>query len=389
MRRPVNLGELSFYWRMVDRQTLSVPSPVPKFLPFSFGFDPALQLILQHPNGEVLRCLKRVYLENHNIGYMQPDHALADKYGQDFLKYIHRSLASLGRPVRSILEVGCGGCYILRELKETGYDVYGIDPSPVTARYGRQFGIPIVSAFYPIPHDLGHMDVILSCGILEHINDPVPFLRAHTKDLKPDGVLILSTPDHGRFISLSDVSMILHEHFNYFDEESLRNALAEAGFEVLDLDHAGYGASLYCLARPARGADRPNKNRAAREESWTKFHRFSNRVSASLQKMERYLAPLLKDRSASVGFYVPLRALPYLSLLKVFRGVRFFDDDPGIHGKYFDNFDIPVENFEDLRRDPVTHLLVMSLPHVPVIERKVRSTFGDRIQIASLELIIS
>ena len=31
---------------------------------------------------------------------------------------------------KKILEIGCGGCYLLEKLKKLKYEVYGIDPSP-------------------------------------------------------------------------------------------------------------------------------------------------------------------------------------------------------------------------------------------------------------------
>jgi hypothetical protein len=97
----------------------------------------------------------------------------------------------------------------------------------------------------------------------------------------------------------------------------------------------------------------------------------------------------VNDRSVNLGFYVPLRALPYLSILKVFDGIRFFDDDPGVHGKYFDGFDVPVENFQDLQARPVTHMIIMSLPHAPAIAKKIRGHFDERIAVRALAEIIA
>jgi SAM-dependent methyltransferase len=376
MGRPIDLGELSFYWRMVDH--FAAPSDVATFLPFAFGFEPRTQLITQAPNLHVLETLKRTYLEDHNIGYMQEGHALASKYGQDFLAFIRRVLTGSGHVVTSIMDVGCGGCYILNALKAEGYKVFGVDPSPVARRLGQELGVPIATGFYPVRHGFGKMDVILSSGVLEHVPDPAGFLRTHQSDLAPGGHIIISTPDNAPSIALGDVSMILHEHISYFDEDSLRRVVAEAGYEVEEIGLAGYGQSLYCLARAASDSG----------GTWEKFSRFSDRLARSLDSFHVHVRHLLAYPSVSLGFYVPLRALPYLSVLKIFDGVRFFDDDPGVHAKYFDGFDAPVENFQDLQADPVTHMIVMSLPHAPAIARKLRSRFGDRMVVQSLAEII-
>ena len=383
----IDLGDLSFYWRMADEP--ASPSIVPKFLPFTFGFNSQLQLITQEPHPAVLQALERIYLEDHNIGYMQPGHALADKYGQDFLKFIRQSLSSIQRPVRKILDVGCGGCYVLRELKSAGFDVFGIDPSPVTSRFAEQFGIPVATGFYPCDHNHGEMDVVVSSGILEHVPDPLTFLRSHLNDLPGDGHIIVSVPDSEPSIVLGDVSMILHEHISYFDEGSLRNLITAAGFEVITIGKATYGCSLYCFARVPHNEQPSNLIQRNVVEGDAKFEVFGNRLSQSVRKMDNYLRPLLNNPDASIGFYVPLRPLPYLSIMKIFSGFRFFDDDPGVHGKYFDGFDVPVENFQDLKNRPTTHMAIMSLPHAKVIEQKIRSSFGDRIAVTSLEHILS
>jgi hypothetical protein len=74
--------------------------------------------------------------------------------------------------------------------------------------------------------------------------------------------------------------------------------------------------------------------------------------------------------------------------MKVFAGVRFFDDDPGVLGKYFDGFDVAVEDFAALQSKPVTHMIIMSLPHAPGIAKKLRARFGDKMVLRTLSEII-
>src|SRR5262249_39718890 len=273
------------------------------------------------------------------------------KYGQDFLRFIHASLAHSPRPVRRLMDVGCGGCYVLGELKKSGYDVFGIDPGPTAARLAAKRGIPVATGFYPLDHGFGKMDVVLSSGTLEHVPGPVAFLRGHHADLTDDGLMIVSVPDSTPSIVLGDLSMILHEHISYFDEDSLRRVVTAAGFEVIQTGTATYGASLYCVARRAKS---PAPIEDAGDD---KFDRFTADVAFACHRFESHVRPLL---SGSLGFYVPLRPLPYLSRMKAFSGFRFFDDDPGVHGKYFDGFDVPVENFADLQARPVDHMVIMS-----------------------------
>ncbi len=390
MEQQMDVGSLSFYWRMVNPTAAPEASDLPEFLPFGFAYDRELRLVRQIRNDQVEAALRQTYLMNHNIGYMQLGHALAERYGQDFLRFFDQVNTRAPAPIRSILDIGCGGCYLLHEFQKRGLEVYGVDPSPTAARQGAALGIPITVGFYPVEHPYGQMDAVVSSGVLEHVPNPVEFLWAQHRELQDDGLLLLATPDSEPSIALGDLSMVLHQHLSYFDEESLRCVLAAAGFEIVLLSRAHYGASLYCAARKAKRPPDGTVVPTVYHGPDTKFARFKARCKAGLARMEAYLRPLLANSSAEVGFYVPLRALPYLSRLGIFTGFRFFDDDPGVHGQYFDGFrTVPVENYDDLQRRPVTHMIIMSLPHAPVIGRKLRQRFGAAMAVTTLETILT
>lgn len=388
----LDLGKLSFYWRHVKANELDLPSSIPAFLPFVFAFDSDLQLIIQESHAEVLNYLEKVYLQDQNIGYMQADHELAKKYGGELLAFVNQCLKIHHIEFPHVLDIGCGGCYILNALKQQGCSVYGIDPSPMALRFGKKFDIPIVVGFYPLEptqrNDFGNrkMDIILSSGLFEHVPDPGAVLAAMFNDLQPDGWLIICVPDSEQSIALGDISILMHEHLSYFDEESLSRLVSSQGFDVLAMERAGYGASLYCCAR--RSA---NPKPALAMERSDKFLRFCEKASQNIVKVGQVITTILQDRNNSLGFYVPLRALPYLSTLKLksHRGIRFFDDDPGVYQTCFDGFfDIPVENFSDLKKQPVSHMLVMSLPHADVIEKKIKTVFGNEIEVIKLETVL-
>jgi hypothetical protein len=136
-----SLGDMPFYWRMLgslDADRLGVPD----FLPFGFSFIPGLQLVTQSGNPRVLEWLRRVYREDANVGYLQEGHALALPYGDEFLRFLDRLVEHGTRP-RSVMEIGCGGMYLLRILKERGLEACGVDPSPVARHSAARYGIEL------------------------------------------------------------------------------------------------------------------------------------------------------------------------------------------------------------------------------------------------------
>jgi len=374
----LKLGKLGFYWRMTDAP--NVPrNPVPDFVDFSFAFLEDSQLIIQTRDSQIFRHLETVYNENYNVGYLQEGHALAEAYGGDFIACIKSALLQYNSEARRITEIGAGGCYILKKLRELGYETTAVDPSPVAVQKGDEFGIDVMPEFYPTKTKMPRSDLIIHYDVLEHVDQPSEFLRHHMADLNEGGLLVFAVPDCSPYIALGDISMILHEHLNYFDEESLRNTVEAAGFEVLKIFKGSHGGVLYCVARAAAGVElyEPKLGTA-------KFNAWVDRV--------RHLSGLVGDfieqgtaPGHTLGCYVPLRAIPYLSMSGIFN-VRFFDDDPGIHNKYFDGFKISVENMDALKARPVTDLLILSFAFGDKIRNRINKQIpGHMMKIRCLE----
>jgi hypothetical protein len=76
-------------------------------------------------------------------------------------------------------------------------------------------------------------------------------------------------------------------------------------------------------------------------------------------------------------------------LMSTFKGFRFFDDTDHWHRNFFDGVDVPIENFNDLKIKPVSDIIIMSLTFGGRIKEKINSTFGNQINVLTLnELII-
>ena len=375
----LSLGDIAFYWRMLDRYP-PVADGMPAFLPFDFSVDAALGLVIQRRNPLVLAWLKRVYELDSNVGYLQEGHALAEKYGTDFLDFMRNSLLGDAAGGRRIFEVGCGGGYLLARLATAGHDVAGIDPSPVAARVAEKAGFAMFREFYPAESFRERADVIFHYDVLEHVEDPVAFLRAHHRNLTEAGHIVIAVPDCTESITRGDISMVIHEHLNYFDGESLAATVRAAGFSPMRVERSRYGNVLYCLA--SRGASTASAA-GAQAAGRGKFARFASKVSDARARFREFAEPVLADAQASLALYVPLRLIPYACGLGK-AGFRFFDDDPGVRGKYFDGFNVPVEGFEDFVRNPTTHVVIGSFAFAEAIGRRIRENVRAPVTMATL-----
>ena len=136
----------------------------------------------------------------------------------------------------SVLDIGCGGGVALSQIrnKYSNAKVIGIEPSPLAKRASQKFGFELIEEFYP-PKQRSRVSgakIILHYDVLEHIN-PHWFLEDIYRDLSADGVVIFSVPDCTTAIENGDISMLIHEHLNYFSVDSLMFLVRQASFRTL------------------------------------------------------------------------------------------------------------------------------------------------------------
>jgi SAM-dependent methyltransferase len=357
-----DLNEMPFYWRVHKKDATHHPG-IPKRLPYSFGVVPELGLLIERRSESLLACLEEVYRAESNVGFMQDGHSLAQGYGGDFLDFIGRVTAPLG--IHRVVEIGCGGCYLLEKLRERGYDVTGIDPSPIAASKGKEKSIRVIPDFFPSAQMDFEADLIFHVDVFEHVPDPVGFLRCQREHLSENGYVIINVPDCTSSIAAGDISIAFHQHLNSYDDRSLYNAVVASGLHVVTIEKSKFGGSLYCLAS-AQKPKAPFKITVPEGRA----EEFLLKAARAQARFKALAAPLFAA-GVDVGLYMPLRAIPYLASIQQLEGFRLFDDIAHWHRGYIDGLDIAIENFEDLVARPPAHLFIMSLTFGDVVKNKV------------------
>ena len=384
MNNVISISNLPFFWRIKKHVQDKVPEIPERFL-FEFSIIPEIQLIIEKRNHDLDRHLSDVYKLDANIGFLQDGHALADSYGTEFVSFIDESLEVNNVSLKLATEIGCGGGYVLQKLLNKGIKVKGIDPSPLAARQGEKLGFPVLKEFYPTPKLHEKSDLIFHYDVLEHVSDPMNFLAHNFEDLNVNGILAFGLPDCTESIEHGDISMAMHEHMNYFDDNSLRLALTRAGFQEITIKKSNHGGLLFACAR------KTSEIKAAYTDntSISKLHSFEEKFNRYALKMKRFIDDMnSRNKDAVLGFYVPLRAFPYISYFKLKHDFRLFDDSASLYQGFYDGIDIPIENFEDLVKSPPTHVIIMTFRFADVIERKIRNKLGDKIMVASLRSFV-
>jgi SAM-dependent methyltransferase len=159
----------------------------------------------------------------------------------------HLFVVPLGPDAR-YLEIGCGFGFALDFARRAlGLGVLGVDPSPFAAAGVRILGLPIITDYLRQDTDLGggRFDLVVASEVVEHIHEPVAFLRLIARHLLPDGVLILTTPNASSAAPTTPQGILIPLlsagwHYILYSANGLERVLRSAGFnrvEVVVRDH--------------------------------------------------------------------------------------------------------------------------------------------------------
>ncbi|MDM0033299.1 class I SAM-dependent methyltransferase [Variovorax sp. J22P271] len=156
-----------------------------------------------------------------------------------FREHLESVLAIIRRhfTTRSLIEVGCGKGYFLNLLRQSGYEATGIDPA-------FEGDSPDVVAA-PFSPSLGlSADGLVLRHVLEHIQDPVAFLREIARANGGQGKIYIEVPCFDWICERRAWFDIFYEHVNYF-----RAVDFELMFErVHEQGHVFGGQYLYVVA---------------------------------------------------------------------------------------------------------------------------------------------
>jgi SAM-dependent methyltransferase len=179
-----------------------------------------------------------------------------------------------------VLDFGCGnGAAVTQYLAAPDIDLHGVDIHPSSLAYAKShFSGEHVHFHSAVPADMT-FDVIVYADVLEHLDVPADVLRAHVRQLAPDGVIVGAIPNgYGPFEIEHRLERVFHlqravhklgllrrrlrgqstagaaapsvelpynhesGHLTFFTKSALKQDLAKAGLSIQKFGHG----SLFC-----------------------------------------------------------------------------------------------------------------------------------------------
>ncbi len=161
---------------------------------------------------------------------------LAGTLGQGMQNRAYHTVNTLASarllPAASLLDAGCGEGSVLRELRQRygSCRLQGVEPDHNYAAFAADYaGCAVAQSLDDVQ---GDFTVVTTIHVLEHVLEPVNFLRNLSRWLSPDGKLYVEVPDAGRYVDMHALHLA---HLNHFTAESLLAAGRAAGLHALEI----------------------------------------------------------------------------------------------------------------------------------------------------------
>lgn len=148
----------------------------------------------------------------------------------------------------SVLDLGCGLGDMLISLNEIEKRT-GVD-SDIKFAKKRSNKINWIDAnVEEYSDEIGNYDVIVCHHVIEHLEDPVSFIRRIYKTMKKDSIFIIGTPDFdcgvARLFDKNYRMLIDPTHISLFSNDSLSRLLRDTGFQLIDSDYPYFDTTYF------------------------------------------------------------------------------------------------------------------------------------------------
>ena len=206
------------------------------------------------------RKCKSIYLGKYNSNFEEDLYAYYDKSSdytkdqvysqltkQSYIKVL--GLLKAYGSGQTILDVGCGNGSFVDIAMENGYKVRGIDLSQSAINIGLKFNLPVENMdFLSSEIRNASFDVITMFEVIEHLPEPVKFLKKAELVVRPNGIVYLTTPNFNsieRRIFGKRWNIFHREHLTYFTPGTLRGAITDnTGFKILHVETRNISSEL-------------------------------------------------------------------------------------------------------------------------------------------------
>lgn len=194
---------------------------------------------------------ERYFNDNEGDGF--GDYIFEKKAIEYNAKYRLKSMKSLALDAKTLIDVGCGMGFFL-DVAKNFYTVSGVEISQYASSYARnELNLNVLTGTLDQTHlPSSSFDIVTMWDVIEHIDDPMSLMKDAMRILKPNGILVFSTPNVDSFMcKLQRKAWRLYDfpyHLGCFSVRTAKHILKECNFELIKINDLKEWHSLQYLS---------------------------------------------------------------------------------------------------------------------------------------------
>ena len=280
-------------------------------------------------------------------------------------------------PESFVVDIGSNDGLLLKEFKESGIRVMGVEPAENICEIARKNGIDTICDFFnekiveSIIKIKGEADIITGNNVFAHIADIYSVTNNVKKLLKQNGIFVIEV--QYLYDTIKDLTFdnIYHEHLSYYTILSLREFFKKNDMEIFRVKHVdSHGGSIRVYVQRAGGKypvefyvnEMIKKEREAGLENFAVYEQFAQRVYAVKDKLKEFIQKIKLEGKKIVGYGAPAKATTALN----FYGIDnkyidyIIDDNKLKQGLIVPGVRIPIVGKEHLDRNLPDYVIILA-----------------------------